>query len=89
MTPLICIGHLKPGVSAKLFNGEIFPLLSSMASDKISNVRMNVAKVFIEYAPLIKGGIAEDKSVSLLKALSNDIDFDVSHFAKVGLKKLK
>lgn len=50
---------------------------------------MNVSRVIIAFASKLKGSEAEDKTVSLLNALKNDTEFDVSYFAKKALKKFK
>jgi len=58
-----------------------------MAADKIANIKMNVVKVIVSFAPKIKGTDSGNKCVGFLKAMKNDTDFDVSYFAEKGLKE--
>lgn len=87
--PLIAFRILSSWLNAEIYSESIFPILSTYATDKIINIRMNVSRVIIEFAGKLKGTEAEDKTVSLLNALKNDTDFDVSFFAKKALKKFK
>lgn len=87
--PLLAFKQMAPCLNAEIYAESIFPILSTYATDKIINIRMNVSRVIIEFAPKLKGTDAEDKTVSLLNALKNDPEFDVSYFAKQALKKFK
>lgn len=87
--PLIAFRILAPSLNADVYSESIFPLLSTYATDKIINIRMNVSRAIIAFSSKLKGTDAEDKTVSLLNALKNDTEFDVSFFAKKALKKFK
>jgi len=87
LTPLIALRYLEPNITGTIFGTEIYPLLNTLATDKIPNVRMNVAQITTQFAPKIKGSDAGEKAADLLKALRSDADFDVSHFASQGLKE--
>lgn len=62
-------------------------MLNALAHDKVPNVRMNVAILCGVYASKVKSTEAGGKTMDLLKALKNDAEFDVSHFAEASLKK--
>ena len=85
--PLITFRHLAPCLNAEFYSENIFPVLSTYATDKILNIRMNVSRVIIEFASKLKGTEAEEKTISLLNALKNDPEFDVAYFAKDALRK--
>jgi len=85
--PLIAFRNLAPCLNSEFYSENIFPVLSTFATDKIINLRMNVSRVIIEFASKLKGTDAEEKTVSLLNALKNDPEFDVSFFAKDALRK--
>lgn len=87
--PLIAFRHLAPCLNSEIYGESIFPMLSTFATDKIINIRMNVSRVISAFAPKLKGTDAEEKTVSLLNALKNDPEFDVSYFAKQALRKFK
>ena len=87
--PLIAFRHLAPCLSKDIYIESIFPMLSTFATDKIMNLRMNVSRVILAFAPKIKGTDAEEKTVNLLNALKNDPEFDVSYYAKQALRKFK
>ena len=87
--PLLAFRKMAPCINSEMYSDSIFPILSTFATDKVINIRMNVSKVIIEFASKIKGTDAEEKTVSLLNALKNDPEFDVSYFAKAALKKFK
>jgi serine/threonine-protein phosphatase 2A regulatory subunit A len=84
--PLIAFRYIAPCLNASIYSDEIFPILSTFATDKVINIRMNVSRVIIAFAKHIKGSEAEDKTVSLLNALKNDPEFDVSYYAKQALR---
>lgn len=86
--PLIAYRLLAPSLTPEIYAEHIFPQLSTFATDKIINLRMNVSRVVIAFGIKLKGTDAEEKTVSLLNALKNDTEFDVSYFAKKALKKL-
>ena len=67
--PLIAFRILAPSLNSEIFAESIFPLLSTFATDKITNIRMNVSRVIIEFAPHLKGTEVEEKTISLLNAL--------------------
>lgn len=87
--PLLAFRILAPCLNVEIYQENIFPVLSTFATDKIINLRMNVSRVIIAFVPKIKGTEAEEKSVSLLNALKNDPEFDVSYYAKQALRKFK
>ena len=85
--PLITFRHLAACLNSEFYSEHIFPVLSTYATDKIINIRMNVSRVIIEFADKLKGTEAQEKTVSLLNALKNDPEFDVSYFAKEALRR--
>ena len=85
--PLIAFRIMAPSLTVELYQENIFPLLSTYATDKITNIRMNVSRVILAFSGKLKGTDAEEKSVSLLNALKNDTDFDVCYYAKEALRK--
>jgi serine/threonine-protein phosphatase 2A regulatory subunit A len=87
--PLIAFRILAPSLNSEIYLESIFPMLSTLATDKTINIRMNVSRVILSFAPKLKGTDAEEKSVSLLNALKNDPEFDVSYYAKQALRKFK
>lgn len=87
--PLIAFRYLAPSITPEIFSESIFPVLSTFATDKIINIRMNVSRVILAFGAKLKGTEAEEKTVSLLNALKNDPEFDVSYYAKQALRKFK
>lgn len=87
--PLITFRHLAPCLNSSIYGENIFPMLSTFATDKVINIRMNVSRVIVAFASKLKGTDAEEKTVSLLNALKNDPEFDVSYYAKQALRKFK
>lgn len=87
--PLIAFRVLAPCLTVDIYSESIFPMLSTFATDKIINIRMNVSRVILAFASKLKGSSGEEKTVSLLNALKNDPEFDVSYYAKQALRKFK
>lgn len=85
--PLIAFRSMAPCLNAEFYSDKIFPILSTYATDKVINIRMNVPRVIIAFAKHVKGSEAQDKTVSLLNALKNDPEFDVSYYAKKALRQ--
>ena len=80
---------MEPSVEVDAFNEMIVPVLEAMSSDRIPNVRMNVAKTITKYADKIKGSAAKGKAVGILRAMQGDTEFDVTYLAEMGLKALQ
>lgn len=87
--PLIAFRHIAPSLNSEIYSESVFPVLSTFATDKVINIRMNVSRAIEAFAPKLKGTSAEEKTVSLLNALKNDPEFDVSYYAKQALQKFK
>ena len=85
--PLIAFRIMAPSLSVDIYQENVFPLLSTYATDSVINIRMNVSRVILSFAPKLKGTDAEEKTVSLLNALKNDTEFDVCYYAKQAIKK--
>ena len=85
--PLIAFRNLHTSLSPGFYSENIFPVLSTFATDKIINIRMNVSRVILTFAEKLKGTEGEEKTISLLNALKNDPEFDVSYFAKEALRR--
>lgn len=87
--PLIAFRNLSGCLSPEFYSEHVFPVLSTFATDKIINIRMNVSRVIMEFSHKLKGTEAEEKTVSLLNALKNDPEFDVSYFAVQALRRFE
>jgi len=87
LTPLIAFRILEPVLDVEAFQNFILPVLGNLASDRIANIKMNVIKVIISYAPKLKGTDSGSKCIGYLKAMKSDTEFDVSYLAEKGLKE--
>jgi serine/threonine-protein phosphatase 2A regulatory subunit A len=65
---------------------HLLPLLCTLASDKVANVRFNTAKALQKLAPIVAAATAESTVVPLLETMAQDRDGDVKHFAEAALQ---
>jgi serine/threonine-protein phosphatase 2A regulatory subunit A len=90
LTPLFAIGSLAEFVSPDVIKKNFMPVLTKMQNDPVPNVRMNVAKTIAVMAPSVSAHKDVCESMQrILEKLAKDSEFDVKHFAGVGLLKLK
>ena len=87
LTPLLAFKILDEVLNEGVYEESMFPLLKKLASDPITNVKMNVAQILGTWGERIKGESIGERSSDILKTLKSDSEFDVSYFAEMALKK--
>ena len=87
LTPLLAFKILDEVLNEGVYEESMFPLLKKLASDPITNVKMNVAQILGSWGERIKGESIGERSSDILKTLKSDSEFDVSYFAEMALKK--
>lgn len=66
----------------------ILPVVTAYASDRVPNIRFNVAKTLAAIAPLLDRPVVDTRVKSTLNELTNDADIDVKYFARVALTQI-
>ena len=71
--------------SEEILSSDLLPLLSHLAGDKVPNVRFNAAKALHALHDNVSAAEAQSTVLPLLRALQEDADVDVKHFAQEAL----
>ena len=83
---LLLVIRLKDSLSEGFVNNRLIQLIIPMKDDTVPNVRINMAKCTEELGNIWSEKNIKEIIIPILKDLSNDIDFDVKHFAIKALK---
>jgi len=78
--------RLSHEVSKEMLATRILPVLVECASDRVANVKFNVAKVFKGISPLADRSTIEGTIRPCLNELLADPDFDVKYHAHLALE---
>lgn len=89
LTPIFGIRVLIPVVTPDLIVKKFVPVMTTLSTDKIPNIRMNVCKTIKEVSSKIKGTEAEGKMKGILTTLASDADNDVKYYAQRALDSFK
>lgn len=90
MTPLFALPVLGPVLPAEEIKKSFVPVLQALSSDRVANVRMNVAKQVIASSKFLKTRAELVQPISqILSGLNGDQDTDVKYFAGKALQSLK
>ena len=68
---------------------KLLPIVLSLATDKVPNVRFNVAKTLGCIHSKIAAESIESKVAPLLQGLVEDSDTDVRNYAEEALKRIR
>ena len=66
----------------------ILPILTSLVSDPVPNVRFNVAKILLSIYPQVPKRVAANEILTSLRNLVKDTDSDVKFFAKEAVDRI-
>ena len=89
ITPVFGIKVLIPVVTQEVITKKFMPVLTTLADDKVPNIRMNVCKAIQGVAQNVKGTETEGKMKEILKTCASDADVDVKFFAQRALESFK
>lgn len=89
MTPLFAIAKLGQVVPPDVVKSTFLPVLSTLYTDKVANIRMNVAKTIQEMNTNQKEVEIISSLKGILTVLSTDKDLDVQFFAQRAMKNLR
>jgi serine/threonine-protein phosphatase 2A regulatory subunit A len=87
MTTLFAIGVLAQVVGMDVINQSMLPLVLKLATDKVPNVRFNVAKTLQALIPLVDPSVTQTRIKPCLTKMQNeDTDRDVKFYAAQALQ---
>jgi serine/threonine-protein phosphatase 2A regulatory subunit A len=85
MTCLFCINVMADVVGAEVTNKVLMPVVATLASDQVANVRFNVAKTLQKLAPNLESSCVQSQVKPILDKLNGDSDVDVKYFAQEAI----
>ncbi|CAG8503799.1 11723_t:CDS:10 [Diversispora eburnea] len=90
MTTIFAITTMAPAVTPEVIRDHILPIVNTLVSDPIPNIRFNVAKSYEVLIPVLKqnpetGVLLETQVKPALDKLREDSDADVKYFAEKAL----
>ena len=68
---------------------DLLPLVLSLATDAVPNIRFNVAKALVTMAPWLTAASITTSVMPCLETLREDKDRDVVYFSKEAIRKIK
>lgn len=81
MTCLFCINVLAEACGSDITTKLLLPTVLGMASDKVANVRFNVAKTLQKISPQLDQAVIQSQVKPVLDKLNADADVDVRYSA--------
>ncbi|CAG9331656.1 unnamed protein product [Blepharisma stoltei] len=64
----------------------VVPMIVSLSSDAVPNIRLNIARLIKEVFPLVTDASTKDRIKAILKTMSRDDDVDVKFYSDLSLK---
>jgi len=86
MTTLFSINTLATTLSPELIVNCLLPVVIELSSDRVPNIRLNVAKSFQVIIPLVDNSVVETKIKPSLSKLLEDKDKDVKYFSNIAIQ---
>jgi len=92
MTTVLAITTIVPTLSLEVIRDSILPVLTTLMSDPIPNIRFNVAKSLEVISQTLNNApegsvVAKERIVPAVENLKNDADADVRYFANRALQQ--
>uniref|UniRef100_A0A6B2L0U3 TOG domain-containing protein n=1 Tax=Arcella intermedia TaxID=1963864 RepID=A0A6B2L0U3_9EUKA len=86
ITTLYCISTVSTILPTTTTISHLLPIVVELGTDKIPNIRLNVAKCLQILSGVVEGAIVDAKIKPLLNTLLEDPDRDVRYFANIALQ---
>jgi len=86
MTTLFSITTLAPTLGADTVVNSLLPIILDLVTDRIANIRLNVAKTLQSLVAVVDSGVVETKIKPSLNKLLEDKDRDVRYFTSIALQ---
>jgi len=67
---------------------NLVPIVIELSSDRIPNIRLNVAKTLQTIIPLVDSSVVESKIKPALSKLLDDKDKDVKYFSSAAIGEI-